>query len=82
MTRQELRLWDGIIRMTPITDINGDGMADLTDIIIALQTAAGKDTQTQIRPDYENAGIDANGDGKVGTEEAISILRYLSESAG
>ena len=90
ITRQEVREWDGVIEMIPLGDVSGNGKIDLTDAIIALKASAGMDTQTQeeppdpenppapIRPDYEASGADVNGDNKVGTKEAIHILRYLS----
>ena len=93
ISREELRPWAGEIEMV-LCDINGDGKENVADAIIALRASAGMDTQAQeappgqddppkpIRPDYADSGADANGDNKVGTEEAISILRYLSESAG
>ncbi|MDM8549819.1 hypothetical protein QUF72_07070 [Desulfobacterales bacterium HSG2] len=77
--KTDLIEWDGIIELIPKGDINKDRKIDLTDVLIALQTTAGMDTQAQIRSDYAESDADVNGDAKVGTEEVIHILKYLAE---
>ncbi len=56
-------------------DVNGDSTIDLADAITALQiTAYHKDGVIRT-----NQAPDVNSDGKTGIEEAIYLLRWLSE---
>jgi len=57
-------------------DINGDGMVDLADAVLALKVMAG--INATIRPIYPASGTDVNGDGKVGQHELLYILQYVS----
>ncbi len=59
-------------------DINGDQRVDLSDAVIALKAAAGKDPGT-IRSDYASSDADVSGDGKVGLEEIIYILAKIAD---
>jgi hypothetical protein len=64
---------------TPLRgDINYDRRVDLVDAILALRVVSNGDTQGLIRSDYGTPGIDANGDGKIGPEDAIYILQLLA----
>ncbi|MCP4107538.1 MAG: hypothetical protein GY749_18675 [Desulfobacteraceae bacterium] len=58
-------------------DINGDGNVDLTDIIICLKVLAGTDVAGMIREDYAASGVDADGDWKIGLEDALYILQSM-----
>lgn len=58
-------------------DINGDGLLDELDVALALQVLAGT-APSGIRPDYATSGVDVNGDGRVGMEEVLYILRRTS----
>ncbi len=53
-------------------DVNGDGFLNLKDVISALQVVTGQ-TAASI---YLEA--DANGDGHIGTAEALMVIRELS----
>ncbi|MDM8551772.1 CotH kinase family protein [Desulfobacterales bacterium HSG2] len=55
-------------------DIDGNGIMNLADIILSVQVCAGLPIILR--------GADVTGDGKIGLEEAIYIIRKLSESAG
>ncbi len=57
-------------------EMNGTGSTmELLEAIISLQISAGQ------TPDITQSNlIDLNGDGKIGVEEAINILRIISES--
>jgi len=46
---------------------------DLSDVILVLKVIAG------MNPSSDYADADINGDGKIGLEEAVYILQYLSE---
>ncbi len=59
-------------------DLNGDGVTDLTDAIIALQVITGFNP-AQLRSDYAVSGTDVNGDNRVGMEELIYILQEEAE---
>ena len=54
-----------------IGDVNGDGVANLEDMILTLQVATGQ----TIESIYLDA--DADGDGRIGLSESIMILRKL-----
>ena len=56
-------------------DVNGDFTIDLADAITALQITAYH-TDVVIRTDQ---APDVTSDGKTGIEEAIYLLRWLSE---
>ena len=56
-------------------DINGDGITDLADAILALRVLSGMDTSDQVRSGYIGSGADVNGDDRVGMEEVIYILQ-------
>ncbi|MCP4344513.1 MAG: hypothetical protein GY795_03180 [Desulfobacterales bacterium] len=56
-------------------DVNGDMSVDMQDVLLALQVLSGIGADNI--PIYFYA--DANGDGKIGTEEVIYILRNMSE---
>ncbi len=59
--------------INPKGDLNGDGVTDLIDAIIALKVLTGQ-IPTQLRTDYVISGTDVNGDNQVGVEELIYIL--------
>ncbi|MDM8555119.1 choice-of-anchor D domain-containing protein [Desulfococcaceae bacterium HSG7] len=59
-------------------DLNGDGVTDLADAIVALQVITGYNPAL-LRTDYVVSGTDVNGDGKVGMEEVIYILQEEGE---
>ncbi len=66
-------LWD-VTACTPGDgNVNGADGTDLTDLILALQVAAGANPVDGIRPDYQAA--DVNCDGKIGMVEAVYILQ-------
>lgn len=44
---------------------------------MALQVAAGMEVEL-IRLDYATSGVDVNGDNKIGLEEAVHILKSLT----
>ena len=52
-------------------DVNGDGSVNLKDVISALQVLTGQ-TIPSVYPE-----ADADGDGRIGTAEAIMVLRKL-----
>jgi uncharacterized repeat protein (TIGR01451 family)/CSLREA domain-containing protein len=52
-------------------DADGNGILEIRDALISLQTAAG------MIPDAICADADVNGDGKVGSEEAVYLLNNL-----
>ncbi|MCP4352736.1 MAG: hypothetical protein GY795_45350, partial [Desulfobacterales bacterium] len=54
-------------------DVNWDGFVDIRDAVIALKVLAGIETE----PVHSSA--DANGDGKVGIEDVMYILRKVLE---
>ena len=58
-------------------DLNGDGVVNLADAILALKVAAGKDS-VGIRTDFASCGADVNCDGQIGVAEAIYILQYVA----
>ena len=53
-------------------DLNGDGILDIKDIIIALQVSCG------MTPEKVKTEGDVNEDGKIGVDEAIFILWKIS----
>jgi PKD repeat protein len=53
-------------------DVDGNGILDLSDAIAALRILAGVATPISV-------GGDVNGDGKIGIEEIIFILRSISQ---
>jgi len=68
-----------VIEATSTGDINGDGVVDLADAVLALKVMAGV-AQTPgatggVRLDYATSGADVNGDGKIGLPEVIYILQ-------
>ncbi len=58
-------------------DINDDGQVDLTDAILALQVVMGIVPSATIEKH-----ADVNGDGRIGIQEALYILRDLSGTSG
>ncbi len=52
---------------------------DLRDAILALQVLTGIKTEGICDNNYQNSGVDVNGDKRIGMEEVIYILRHLSE---
>ena len=54
-------------------DLNNDGDADLEDLILGAQICAGKTTLSTLCPE-----ADVNGDGRIGVEEMIYLLRVIS----
>ena len=59
-------------------DLNGDGLVNLADAVLALQAVSGMSSAAGIRANYASSGADANGDGKIGMEEVIYILQVLA----
>lgn len=54
-------------------DVNGDGIVDLKDAVLALQIMTG------ITPDSDiQLNADVNGDGKIGMAEVVYILQYVA----
>jgi hypothetical protein len=53
-------------------DVNGDGLIDVHDAIVALQVMAGRN---QLNESSSFACADVNGDGKIGMAEVIYILQ-------
>jgi hypothetical protein len=58
-------------------DINGDGVLDGRDVTLTLQVLAGE-APSGIRPDYGSSGAEVNGDGRIGMEELLYILQWVS----
>jgi hypothetical protein len=56
-------------------DLDGNGESGLADVIVALKIASG--TAWNFWYDYAAAGIDVNGDNRVGMPEAVYILREI-----
>ncbi len=61
-----------------IGDLNGDIKLDLKDAVTAFKTVSG--TDDLIWYDYASAGIDVNGDKRVGIHEAVYILREIASA--
>lgn len=59
-------------------DVNGDGMVNMTDLIIALKIVCYPSFSNEIRADYTESNTDINRDNLVGLEEAVFLLRTLS----
>ncbi len=59
-------------------DINGDGMVDIRDALLAMQFMAGM-KELDIRDDYIPSGIDVHGDNRIGPPEAIFVLQKVAE---
>ena len=59
-------------------DLDGDGIAGIADLILALRIITGLDTSDSLRTGYATSGADADGDGQPGLAEAIHILRQIS----
>jgi hypothetical protein len=53
-------------------DVNGDGLIDVQDAIMALQVTEGRNQLTRLS---SVKCVDVNGDGKIGLPEAIYILQ-------
>jgi len=53
--------------------INEKNIYNISDVIFALQIVVGKNINI-----LENSKIDINGDGRIGIEESISILRFCA----
>ncbi|MBA4396538.1 MAG: hypothetical protein C0394_04025 [Syntrophus sp. (in: bacteria)] len=58
-------------------DLNGDGVVNLADAILALKVAAGKDSN-DIRMDFAACGADLNCDGRIDTAEVMYILQDMA----
>ncbi len=56
-------------------DLNGDGVVDLEDAVLALQIISGQVPSETIYP-----AADVNGDGKVGMAEVVYTLFLLSSA--
>lgn len=56
-----------------VGDVNGDKTVDLQDVILTLKILSGMN-RNDIHTDAE-----VNGDGKIGTEELIYMLQFVSE---
>jgi hypothetical protein len=54
-------------------DVNGDGLADLIDAVLALQIVSGAEPSQTV---YRSA--DVTGDGKIGLEEAIYVMQVVA----
>lgn len=68
------------LKETILGDLNGDGLVDLKDAVLALKVLSGKDPHNpndpnDIRPDYATSGVDVSGDKRIGLEELIYILQ-------
>ncbi|MCP4352372.1 MAG: PEP-CTERM sorting domain-containing protein [Desulfobacterales bacterium] len=67
----------GVMHHNPIQialgDVNGDKIVDLSDVVLALKLSAG------VSENNIYAEADANGDGKIGIQEVIFILRKMSD---
>lgn len=64
----------------PLTgDIDGNRSLNMGDAILALQVVSGLNPY-DILAGYPDAGVDVNGDGKIGLAEAIFIMQKLSET--
>ena len=61
-------------------DLNGDGLTDLADVIIALQVLSGR-IPNGIRSDYASSAADVNGDGRIGTEEGLYAIQVAGGTA-
>jgi hypothetical protein len=57
-------------------DINGDSKVDFADALLAMQVNSGMNPPG-VRPDYAHAGVDVNGDRRIGPEEAVYILQKI-----
>jgi hypothetical protein len=62
-------------------DINGDCLADLSDVLTGLKILSGENSSGLIRTDYGPECGDVNGDGKAGMEEVLYVLKHLSLTA-
>ncbi len=62
-----------VFEIIRVGDINGDRTVDLQDIILALKVLAG------IGEDDMYIEADVNRDGKIGTEDLIYMLQFVSE---
>ena len=60
-------------------DVNCDGVADETDLGICLDIMTGVAAEGVVE-DYAFSGADADGDGKVGSAEAASVVREIMEN--
>lgn len=54
-------------------DINGDGVRDLGDLILALKVLSGDATQDVKKE------ADVNGDGRIGLAETTALLNHLAQ---
>ncbi len=55
-------------------DLNGDGLVDLSDGIIALKVLVGV-PESGLRPDYLQSGVDVDGNDRVGPAEVLYSIR-------
>lgn len=55
------------------TDISGNGVTDLADLIIVLKIITGQTPSATFNKQ------DINGDGKLGLEEGLQVLREISQ---
>jgi hypothetical protein len=58
-------------------DLNDDGRVDMLDALIVMQILAGGQPG-MLRPSYSISGADVAGDGKVGADDMIYILQWVS----
>ena len=56
----------------PMVDVDGDRDIDLADAVLALQIACG------IQEPLPDQGVGINGNGKIGLDDAIYVLEYVS----
>jgi hypothetical protein len=68
---------DVSILMSSMGDLNGDTYVDLADAILAIQVMTVQ-SPAAVRNDYRTSGIDVNGDGRIGLQEAIYILQKVA----
>ena len=64
--------WYTLLLTISVGDVNGDGVVDLRDVISALQVMTGQTVDSIVKE------ADADGDGRIGLEEAVIILREIS----
>jgi len=58
--------------------VNGDGLVNLVDVVVILQTLAGIDSSGRIRSGYPGSGADVDGDGQAGIPDTVHILQSVA----